>query len=175
MQIVFLCAGLAILVLSFIVVLNNPEQSSRLYPGSNVRFLSALPGLLLLLVLLTWFFPEPLSSDYLGWFFCVAIIVGFVAYSAWVDSSFKGGLFKRVMHSVVVNKQAKQLTFKQALLRNMLRLVFLPIAPFNLYMMSRDFRRQSLHDRLSGTLVMWTPDVIAANEPESSYKVDIKS
>lgn len=175
MQIVFFCGGLAILVLSFIVVLNNPEQSSRLYPGSNVRFLSALPGLLLLLALLSWFFPEPLSSDYAGWFIWLVIIAGFTAYSAWVDASFKGGLFKRVMHSVVVNKQAKRISFKQALLRNIFKLVLLPVAPFNLYMMSRDFRRQSLHDRLSGTLVMWTPDVIAANEPGSSYEVDIKS
>lgn len=175
MQIVFLCVAIAVLVFSFFVVLNTAETSSRLYPGSNVRFLAALPSTLLCLVLLAWFFPEPLSSDYVSWLLIVIIAAGFVFYGAWVDAGFNGGLFKRVMHAVVVNKQGKALTFKKALWRNVLKLVLLPVAPLNLHVLAKDFRRQALHDKLSGSFVMWSPDVIAANEPESSYEVDIKS
>jgi hypothetical protein len=175
MQIVFLCVGIALLVFSFFVVLNTAETSSRLYPGSNVRFLAALPGALLQLILLVWFFPEPLAADYLGWLLVTATVAGFVVYGAWVDARFNGGLFKRVMHAIVVNRQGKALTFKKALWRNFLKLVLLPFAPLNFHALSKDFRRQALHDRLSGSFVMWTPDVIAANEPESSYQVDIKS
>jgi hypothetical protein len=175
MQIVFLCIAIALLVFSFFVVLNTAETSSRLYPGSTVRFLAALPGLLLLLVLFVWFFPEPLFSDYVGWLLIVAVAAGFVFYGAWADARFYGGLFKRVMHAVVVNRQGKALTFKKALWRNFLKLVLLPFAPLNFHALSKDFRRQALHDKLSGSFVMWTPEMIAANEPESSYQVDIKS
>lgn len=175
MQIVFLCVAIAVLVFSFFVVLNTAETSSRLYPGSNVRFLAALPGTLLLLVLLVWFFPEPLASDYVSWVLVVIVAAGFMFYGAWVDARFYGGLFKRVMHAIVVNKQGKALTFKKALWRNFLKLALLPLAPLNLRALSKDFRRQALHDKLSGSFVMWTPDVIAAHEPESSYQVDIKS
>ncbi|HEX7025641.1 MAG TPA: RDD family protein, partial [Gammaproteobacteria bacterium] len=86
-----------------------------------------------------------------------------------------GGVFKRVMHAVVVNKQGKALSFRKALWRNLLKLLLLPFAPLSFYALSKDFRRQALHDKLSGSFVMWTPDVIAASEPESSYQVDIKS
>ena len=175
MQIVFLCFGLGWLCLSFIVVLNNPEQPSRLYPGTNVRFLASLPGALLLFVLLVWFFPEPFSTDFIGWFLCFVVVVGFVLYGAWVDSQFKGGFFKHVMHSVVVDTKAKPISFQQALWRNIVKVLLLPLAPFSLYIIAKDFRRQSLHDRICSSLVMWTPDVIAANEPESSYEVDIKA
>lgn len=175
MQIIFLCVAIALLVFSFFVVLNTAEMSSRLYPGSNVRFLAALPGTLLLLVLLGWFFPEPLSSDYVNWFLIIVIAAGFVFYGAWVDTRFYGGLFKRVMHAIVVNKQGRALTFKKALWRNFLKLVLLPFAPLNFHTLSKDFRRQALHDKLSGSFVMWTPEMIVANEPESSYEVDIKS
>lgn len=175
MQIVFLCVAIALLVFSFFAVLNTAETSSRLYPGSNVRFLAALPGTLVLLALLVWFFPEPLPSDYAGWLLIVVVAAGFIVYGAWADAEFNGGLFKRVMHAVVVNKQGKALTFKKALWRNFLKLVLLPIAPLNLHVLSKDFRRQALHDKLSGSFVMWTPEVIAANEPEPSYEVDIKS
>jgi uncharacterized RDD family membrane protein YckC len=175
MQIVFLCIAIALLVFSFFVVLNTAETSSRLYPGSNVRFLAALPGLLLLLVLFVWFFPEPLSSDYIGWLLIVTVAAGFVFYGAWADARFYGGLFKRAMHAIVVNRQGRALTFKKALWRNFLKLILLPLAPLNFHALSKDFRRQALHDKLSGSFVMWTPEVIAANEPESSYEVDIKS
>lgn len=175
MQVVFLCIAIALLAFSFFVVLNTAETSSRLYPGSNVRFLAALPSALLFLVLLVWFFPEPLAADYAGWLLVAVIAAGFIFYGAWVDARFNGGLFKRVMHAIVVNKQGKGLTFKTALWRNFLKLVLLPFAPLNFHALSKDFRRQALHDKLSGSFVMWTPDIIAANEPESSYQVDIKS
>ncbi|HEX7028227.1 MAG TPA: hypothetical protein VF268_13385, partial [Gammaproteobacteria bacterium] len=86
MQIVFLCVAIALLVSCFFVVLNTAEISSRLYPGSNVRFLAALPGLLLLLTLLVWFFPEPLSTDYSNWLLVFIAAGGFVVYGAWADA-----------------------------------------------------------------------------------------
>ncbi len=175
MQIVYLCLALALLSLSFVVVLNSAEQPSTIYAGSNVRFLASLPSLLLLLSLTTWFFPEPLAAGFLDWFLLIAVLGLFVAFCAWIESRYKAGIFKRVMNAVVVDKQGKAIDYKKALLRNSLKVLLLPVAPFNLYVLMKDFRRQALHDKWSGTFVMWTADTIRANQPKSDYEVNISS
>jgi uncharacterized RDD family membrane protein YckC len=56
--------------------------------------------------------------------------------------------------------------------RNACKWFLFPLAPLSLHFMIKDSRRRALHDRLAGTFVMWAPDVIKANQPQSSYEVD---
>jgi uncharacterized RDD family membrane protein YckC len=172
MKILFICISIAVGVLSFFVVLNSHEQPSRLYPGSNVRFCAAVPGIGLFFAVAAWLFPAETVEKawYVG--FLLLLLVIFIIYGAWVESAFQAGLAKRVMHAVVVDKQGRPIDFKQALLRNLYKWLLLPLAPLNLYWMTRDFRRQALHDKFARTVVMWTPEVIKANQPKSSYEVD---
>jgi uncharacterized RDD family membrane protein YckC len=173
MKILFICVSIAVGVLSFVIVLNSHEQPSRLYPGTNVRFCAAVPGIGLFFALVAWLFPAEASQTG-GWYiaFVIMLLAIFIVYGAWVESAFQAGLVKRMMHAVVVDKQGKPIDFNQALLRNVYKWLLVPLAPLSLYLLARDFRRQALHDKLAGTVVMWTPDMIKANQPKSSYEVD---
>jgi uncharacterized RDD family membrane protein YckC len=158
------------------VVLNSLEKSSILYPGSNVRFLASLPISLLLLGLCSWLITIPPNIDIIKTLELAAILVVYIIYSAWVESRFRGGIAKRAMHAVVSDKNGKGISFQQALLRNILKLILLPFAPFSLYFMIKDFRRQAPHDKLAGTFVMWSPDAIKDRQPNENkgYEVEIR-
>jgi uncharacterized RDD family membrane protein YckC len=174
MQIVFLCISIAIAFLGFMIVLNSQEEPSRLYPGTNVRYWSTFPLGVLFLAVTASVFPDHLTHvtslpDYLALLF---LISAFAVYCAWVESGFQGGPLKRMMHAVVVGKDGKPVDFVTALKRNAFKWFLFPLAPLSLYLMARDSRRRALHDRMAGTFVMWSPDMIKANQPRSSYEVD---
>jgi uncharacterized RDD family membrane protein YckC len=174
MQIVFLCISIAIGFVSFVMMLNSHEEPSRLYPGTNVRYWATFLLALVFLGGTASVFPDRLTHitavfNYLMLLFFVAGVVG---YCAWVESRFQGGVMKRMMHAVVVGKDGKAVDFVTALKRNAYKWFLFPLAPLSLYFMIRDPRRRALHDRWAGTFVMWAPDVIKANQPESSYEVD---
>lgn len=174
MQIVFLCLSIAIGFFGFVIVLNSQEQPSKLYPGTNVRYWATFPLGMLFLAVTASVFPDHLTHvtsvpNYLALLF---LISAFVAYCAWMESRFQGGAMKRMMHAIVVGKNGKPVDFVTALKRNAFKWFLFPLAPLSLYLMVRDSRRRALHDRLAGTFVMWSPDVIKANQPQSSYEVD---
>jgi uncharacterized RDD family membrane protein YckC len=174
MKIVFLCVSTAIGFFGFMLVLNSHEEPSKLYPGTNVRYWATFPLALLFLALTYSVFPDHLTHitslpSYLVLLLLVSLIV---VYCAWMESSFQGGLMKRMMHAVVVGKGGKPVDFITALKRNVCKWFLFPLAPLSLHFMIKDSRRRALHDRLAGTFVMWAPDVIKANQPQSSYEVD---
>lgn len=174
LQILIFISGLALFALSFMVVLNSAEQPSRLYPGSNVRFLATMPIALLLLGVCPWLVTLPSDLNVFKTVQLLAVLAVFVCYGAWVESRFRGGLAKRAMKAIVVDKGGKNLTFRQALLRNVYKLILLPLAPISLYLLLKDFRRQALHDKLAGTFVMWAPEVMQDNKPEHGIQVEIQ-
>ncbi len=179
MHIIFLCLCVAIGVLSFAVVLNSAEQPSRLYPGSNVRFLASIPAYVALIIGLFFLFPDLqglLAFDIysiLWLLLLVLFVVAHTVYCAWVEYKYQAGLGKSLLKAIVVDKAGKPLTMAQALKRNTFKLLLLPLAPISLYIMIKDFRKQTLHDKLSDTFVMWPADIIDANQPQSSYEVNI--
>lgn len=174
LQILVLCVGIGLFVMTFMVVLNSTERSSPLYPGSNVRFLASVPTTLLLLAVCPWLLSAPPETDIAKTAGLLAILIVYVLYHAWVESSFRGGVIKRAMKAIVVDKNGKAITFKRALLRNVVKLLFLPLAPLNIYIVIKDFRRQALHDKIAGTFVMWSPEAIREKQPKSSYEVSIQ-
>ena len=173
LQIFILVLGLSLLVLSFLVVLNSPEQNSRLYPGSNVRFLATMPSALILIFLCPWLVTVPPEFSILKTAELLLLLAVYVLYGAWVESSFRGGVAKRAMKAQVVDRKGKAISFKRALWRNIVKLLLFPLAPFCLFFMVKDFRRQAPHDKLADTFVIWTADAISDMQPESSYKVEI--
>ena len=173
-QIFIFALGLGLLGLSFLVVLNSLEQSNLLYPGSNVRFLATLPAALLLLVLCPWFITIPPDIDIIDSVKLGLILIVFVLYGAAFESWFRGGMAKRAMSAVVVDKNGKSISFKRALLRNIFKALLLPFSPICLYLMIKDYRRQALHDKLTGTFVMWSPEALKKNTPDDGYQVEIK-
>lgn len=174
LQIAVLCVGVALLTITFMVVLNSTERSSPLYPGSNVRFLASVPTILLLLLLAPWLVTAPPEIDVLRTVGLIVLLVLYVLYHAWVESRFRGGPAKRAMKAVVVDKNGKAVSFKRALTRNIVKLLLLPLAPLNIYFVIKDFRHQALHDKAAGTFVMWSPEAIRERQPKSSYEVDIQ-
>lgn len=174
MKIVYLCLSVAIGFLGFVVVLNSHEEPSKLYPGTNVRYWATFPLGLLFLALTCIVFPDHLThiTSLPNYLLLLLLICAFVGYCAWVESRFQGGLMKRMMHAVVVGKDGKPVNFATALIRNAYKWFLFPLAPLSLHFMVHDSRRRALHDRLAGTFVMWNPDVIKANQPQSSYEVD---
>lgn len=174
LNILVFCLGLGLFALSFMVVLNSPEQTSPLYPGSNVRFLATMPVALLLLFVCPWILSFPPEIDVSDTLILVGLLAAHVGYSAWVESRYKGGVARRAMKAMVVDARGKPIPFKRALLRNLFKLVLLPLAPLSLYFMLKDFRRQAPHDKLAGTFVMWTPEAMRERQPDSSYEVDIQ-
>lgn len=174
MQIVYLCLCIAIGFLGFVIVLNSHEAPSKLYPGTNVRYWATFPLGLLFLVVTYIVFPDHLThiKSVPNYLVLLLLMFAFVVYCAWVESRFQGGLMKRMMHAVVVGKDGKPVDFGTALIRNAYKWFLFPLAPLSLHFMARDSRRRALHDRLAGTFVMWSPDVIKANQPPSSYEVD---
>jgi uncharacterized RDD family membrane protein YckC len=174
MKIVFLCLCTAIGFFSFMMVLNSHEQPSRLYPGTNVRYWGTFPLALIFLGGTASMFPDHIFhiTSVFNYLMLLFFVSGVAGYCAWVESSFQGGMMKRVMHAVVVGKDGKPVNFITALKRNAFKWFLFPLAPLSLHLMIKDPRRRALHDRLAGTFVMWAPDVIKANQPESSYQVD---
>lgn len=174
LQVLIFVSGLALFALSFMVVLNSPEQSSVLYPGSNIRFLATMPMALLLVAVCPWLITLPPDLDVMKAGQLLAVLVAFVIYSAWVDSSFRGGLAKKAMKAMVTDKAGKNISFQRAFIRNFFKLILFPLAPISLYLLLKDFRRQSLHDKLAGTFVMWAPEAIQNKKPEQGIQVEIK-
>ncbi|HEY3488446.1 MAG TPA: RDD family protein, partial [Gammaproteobacteria bacterium] len=174
MKIVFLCFCLVIGVAGFIIVLNSREEESKLYPGSNVRYWASFPLALVFLTGTVWLFPEQLLhitavGNYIMLLLWVGIII---VYCAWIESRFQGGMVKRMMHAVVVDKQGKPVDFITALQRNLCKWLLFPLAPLSLHLITRDPRRRALHDKFAKTFVMWAPDMIKANEGQSGYEVE---
>ena len=174
LQIFLLVLGLSLLVLSFLVVLNSSEQSSRLYPGSNVRFLATMPSALVLILVCPWLISLPPEFSALKTVELALLLALYVIYSAWTESSFRGGLAKRALKAQVVDRKGKGVSFRRALWRNIFKLLLFPLAPFCLFFMIKDFRRQAPHDKLTDTFVIWTADAMKEMQPESSYKVEIR-
>ncbi len=174
MQIIILVLGAILFVLSFLVVLNSSEQSNRLYPGSNIRFLATMPIAVMLLASCPWLISIPPEFSLFKTLILALVVVLTITYSAWVDSRFRGGLVKHAMHVQIVNRQGKSITFKRALWRNICKLILFPLAPLSFYFMIKDFRRQALHDKLTATFVIWTQDIIDSAQPESSIKVEFR-
>ena len=175
LQILIFVLSLIIFVLSFVVVLNSHEQLSVLYPGSNIRFIATMPIVLLLLGLCPWLITLPPDLNIYKTIQLLAILLVFVFYSAWVESHYRGGLVKRALKAIVVDKGGKNITFKRAVFRNIYKLLLLPLAPISLYLLLKDFRRQAPHDKLAGTFVMWAPDAMHVNEPpEEGIHVEIR-
>ena len=174
LQIIIFLLGLGIFVLSFLVVLNSSEQSSRLYPGSNVRFLATMPAALLFVLLCPWLITYPPEFSLLKTLCLVLIVVLYLIYSAWVESGFRGGLAKHAMKAQVVDRKGKSITFKRALWRNIFKFILFPIAPLTLFFMIKDFRRQAPHDKLTDTFVIWNAEVIQEMQPQSSYQVEFR-
>lgn len=174
MQIVFLCICIAIGFSSFVIMLNSHEEPSRLYPGTNVRFWATFPSALLFMATTASVFPDHPAhiTSVPNYIVLLLLVSAIVAYCTWAESRFQGGFMKRVMHSVVVGRNGKPVDLATALKRNAFKWFLFPLAPLSLYFMVHDSRRRALHDRLAGTFVMWTPDVIKANQPQSSYEVD---
>lgn len=174
MQIVFLCICTAIGFFSFVIVLNSQEEPSRLYPGTNVRYWASFPLGVLFLVVTASVFPDHLThvTSFPNYLALLLLISAFAAYCAWVESRYQGGPMKRMMHAVVVGKHGKPVDLVTALKRNAFKWFLFPLAPLSLYLMIRDSRRRALHDRLADTYVMWSPDMLKANQPQSSYEVD---
>ena len=129
LQIFILVLGLGVFVLSFLVVLNSSEQSSRLYPGSNVRFLATMPSALLLALICPWLITMPPEFSWLKTLWLVLLIALYLLYTAWVESSFRGGLIKRALKAQVVDRKGKAISFKRALFRNIFKFVLFPLAP----------------------------------------------
>jgi uncharacterized RDD family membrane protein YckC len=174
MQIVYLCLCVAIGFISFVIVLNSHEEPSKLYPGTNVRYWATFPLGLLFTVMTYSVFPDKLThiTSVPNYLVLLLLISALVGYCAWAESRFQGGLMKRTLHAVVVGKDGKPVDFVTALQRNACKWFLFPLAPLSLYFMVRDSRRRALHDRVAGTFVMWSPDMIKAHQPESSYEVD---
>lgn len=174
MQIVFLCISIAIGFSGFVIVLNSQEEPSRLYPGTNVRYWASFPLAVLFLAVTASVFPDHLThvTSFPNYLALLLLISAFVAYCAWMESRYQGGPMKRMMHAVVVGKDGKPVDFVTALKRNAIKWFLFPLAPLSLYFMVRDSRRRALHDRLANTFVMWSPDMLKANQPQSSYEVD---
>jgi uncharacterized RDD family membrane protein YckC len=173
LNISILLAGLTVFVLSFLVVLNSTEQSSRLYPGSNVRFLGTAPLALVMVLSCPWLITIPPNFNWLKTLILILIIATYLLYTAWIESRFRGGLARHAMRAQVVDRQGKQISFKRALWRNIFKLVLFPLAPLCLYFMIKDFRRQALHDKLAGTFVIWTNEAMEDMQPDSSYHVEM--
>jgi uncharacterized RDD family membrane protein YckC len=174
LQIFLFVLGLSLLVLSFLVVVNSPEQNSRLYPGSNIRFLATVPSALVLALVCPWYITLPPEFSWQKTLWLVLFVVLYLLYSAWVESSFRGGMAKRALKAQVVDRKGKEISFKRALWRNIFKLILFPLAPFCLFFMVRDFRRQAPHDKLTDTFVIWTAEAIRDMQPEASYRVEIR-
>ena len=174
LQIIVFLSSMAIFVLSFLVVLNSSEQSSRLYPGSNVRFLATMPAALLLALVCPWLVTYPPEFSLLKTAGLILLIVLYVNYSAWVDSRFRGGLAKHALRAQVVDRKGKGISFKRALWRNIFKLALFPISPLCLFFMIKDFRRQAPHDKLTDTFVIWNAEVIKEMQPETAYHVEFR-
>jgi uncharacterized RDD family membrane protein YckC len=174
LQLFILVLGLSLLVLSFLVVVNSSEQNSRLYPGSNVRFLATMPSALVLVLVCPWFITMSPQFSWLKTLQLLLVIVLYLFYAAWMESSFRGGLAKRALKAQVVDRKGREISFKRALSRNIFKLLFFPLAPFCLFFMIKDFRRQAPHDKLTDTFVIWTAEAIREMQPESSYRVEIR-
>lgn len=174
LQLFIFVLGLALLVLGFLVVLNSSEQGSRLYPGSNVRFLATTPAALVLVMICPWLVTLPPDINWSKLLILLFVLALYLFYTAWVESSFRGGIVRRALKAQVVNRQGKAISFKKALWRNTFKLLMFPFAPVTLYFMMKDFRRQAPHDKLSGTFVIWTTDAIKDMQPEASYHVEIR-
>jgi uncharacterized RDD family membrane protein YckC len=174
MQIVFLCLCILIGFISFVMVLNSHEEPSRLYPGTNVRYWGTFPLALIFLGGTASMFPDHIAhiTSVFNYLMLLFFVSGVVGYCAWVESRFQGGMVKQLMHAVVVGKDGKPVSFSTALKRNAFKWFLFPLAPLSLHLMIKDPRRRALHDRFAGTFVMWAPDVIKANQPQSSYEVD---
>ncbi|MBA3581868.1 MAG: RDD family protein [Gammaproteobacteria bacterium] len=173
MRTVFLCVTILLGVITFLVVLNTRNES-RIYASINIRFFAACPVLVVMWAGVFALFPNEEQPLWHCLLMLIPILL-FALYGAWFESSAeRAGLSKRAFAIVVVNKNGKTLSFKQAWSRNFWKLLLLPLAPLSLYLAGRDARRQSLHDRMANTFVMWKDPRFDNKDQESGYKVEYK-
>jgi uncharacterized RDD family membrane protein YckC len=127
-------------------------ESSGNYAGFWVRFFAFLcDGLILLIPFAICFVIAGQSNMWLGYF--LSWIVGF-AYFAYLESSTRRATFgKQALGLIVTNMEGSQLTFQEASIRYIAKLLSAVILYIGFIMIGFTEKKQGLHDMIAHTIV----------------------
>lgn len=136
------------------------EESSGKYGGFWVRFVAAfIDGLILLIPFIICLalvgFGEGQSGSstlWLGYF--LFLIVWFIYFAVLESSSRRGTFGKQAMGLIVINMDGSQLTFSQASVRTIGKLVSTVILYIGFIMIGFTENKQGLHDMIAKTYVI---------------------
>lgn len=127
-------------------------ESNENYAGFWVRFIAYFLDGLILIIPVVLCFAIAGSNELLG--YLLSWIVGF-AYFAYLESSWRKATFgKQAMGLIVINMDGSQLSFQQASIRYIAKIISAFILYIGFIMIGFTEKKQGLHDMIANTLVV---------------------
>ncbi len=143
---------------AFFMISNVPSpmiSSPVGYSGFWRRFTASLmDGLILVMIIIASILVLEVSNLNLNIPSSVIIVLGFVVFSLFESSVWQGTPGKKLLGLRVTDEAGNHIFFLRALSRNLLKILSVVTLGIGYFMIAFTERKQGLHDKIVGTLVM---------------------
>jgi uncharacterized RDD family membrane protein YckC len=137
------------------------ETTDPQYAGFWIRFVAYLIDAIILGVIsfainLLIGFPSPFSGEVVSpWQNWLSTLMGFLYFALLESGNMQATVGKRALGLIVTNEKGRRISFLQATGRYFAKILSALILLIGFIMVGWDSKKQGLHDKLAGTLVVY--------------------